>query len=125
MKLIRRWLATSAPIPEMSSENVSRYLQRAARADQFVVFDLPAKNLFAQARRMTSGGLHIEVSRQTPQLEALLRPLGEVTLIDDYGFPSVNTSPGEDGHAAQAIAQALALLAADAGVSNLVRVKTG
>lgn len=125
MKLIRRWLATSAPIPEMSAETVSQHLQRAGRPDQFVVFDLPAKNAFAQVKRMDSGGLHIEVSRHTPKLEALLRSLGEVTLIDDYGFPSVNTLPGDDGRAAQALAQALALLAADAGVTNLARVRSG
>lgn len=125
MKLIKRWLATSAPIPEISAETVCQYLQRAARSDQFVVFDLPAKNHFAQARRMKSGGLHIEVSRQTPELEALVRSLGEVTLIDDYGFPSVNVSPGDDGRVAQAVAEALALLAADAGATNLVKVRTG
>lgn len=65
------------------------------------------------------------VSWQSPDVEALPRTLGEVTLIEDYGFPSVNTSPGEDGRVAHVVAQALALLAADAGVANLTRVRTG
>ncbi|HEV2218821.1 MAG TPA: hypothetical protein VGV88_14780 [Candidatus Dormibacteraeota bacterium] len=125
MKLIRRWLATSTPIPEMTAATVSPHLERAAKPDQFAVFDLPAKNLFVQAKRMASGGLHIEVSRKTPEVEALLHTLGEVTMIEDYGFPSVNASPGDDGRVAQVIAQVLAMLAAQAGVTNLARVRNG
>ena len=125
MKLFRQWLATSASIPEMTAEMVSQYLQRAAKPDQFAVFDLPAKNTFAQVKRLASGGLHIEVSRKTPDVEAQLRTLGEVTMLDDYGFPSVDASPGNDGRVAQVIAQVLAMLAAEAGVTNLARVRNG
>lgn len=125
MRLFRRWLATSAPIPEMTAQMVSPYLQRAAKPDQFAVFDLPANNTFVQVKRMKSGGLHIEVSRKTPEVEARLRTLGDVTFIDDYGFPSADASPGDDGQVAQVIAQVLAMLAAEAGVANLARVRTG
>ena len=125
MKLIRRWLATSAPVPDITSDMVSAYLLRATNPDRFAVFDLPAKNAFVQVRRIASGGLHVEVSRRTPELESLLGTLGEMTLLDEYGFPTVNSGPGDDDRVAQVVAQALALIAATDGVANLARVRTG
>lgn len=125
MKLFRRWLATSAPIAEITPLQVSGFLQRMTKTDQFAVFDLPAPKAFAQVKRAPSGGLHVEVSQKTPAIEALLRTLGEVTYIADYGFAAADAGPGDDDRVAQVIAQVIAVLAAENGIPNQTRVRTG
>lgn len=125
MKLFRRLLATSAPIAEITPAQVAGFLQRLTKQDQYAVFDLPAKNAFAQMKRSPDGGLHVEASRRTAGVEALLKTLGDVTFIDDYGFPATDAKPGDDERVAQVIAQVIALLAAESGVANQVRARTG
>lgn len=126
MKLIRRWLATSPPIPDISTEMVAAYLLGSAKPEYFGVFSLPDSKSFVQFKRTKAGGLRLEVSKQSPQLEALLRTLGDVRVSDDeYAFLVVMSRPGDDAQVAQVVAQALALLAAVAGVANLARVRTG
>ena len=123
--LIRRWLKTSGPIENISAEAVSTFLQNLTGEGRFAVFELPKRAPFAQVKGISSGGLHVEVSRRTPELESLLRTLGDVTLTSSFGFPTATTAAGGDDRAAQVIAQALVLLAADSHVANVVRVRTG
>ena len=126
MKLIWRWLATSAPIPDISTETVAAYLVRSEKPDYFAVFSLPDSKSFVQFKRTKAGGVLLEVSKQSPQLEALLRTLGDVSVTDDeFAFLVVTSRPGDDAQVAQAVAQALALMAVGAGVTNQVRVRTG
>ena len=95
MKLIRRWLATSAPIPDPSTEVVAAYLLGAEKPDHFAVFSLPDSKSFVQFKRAKSGGLRVEVSKQSPEVEALLRTLGDVsTSGDPYAFLVVTSRPG-------------------------------
>jgi hypothetical protein len=108
----------------MSSDQVSVILQGLLKPFQFAVFDLPARNTFAQALRTPAGGLLIEVSLAQPSLETLLARLGKVTR-NELGFPSVATDAGNEGTSGQVVAQALAMLAASAGCANVCRVRTG
>ena len=126
MKLVRRWLATSPPIPDISAEMVAAYLLGSEKPDYFAVFSIPDSKSFVQFKRLKTGGLRLEVSKQSPQLEALLTTLGDVSVSDDgYAFLVVMSRPGDDAQVAQVVAQALALLAVGAGVANLVHVRTG
>jgi hypothetical protein len=126
IRLIRRWLKTSAPIADISAETVSEYLQGSPKPGQFAVFQLPDRNSFAQFKRQRTGGLLVEVSKRSPQLEALLAKLGDASISDDqFRFPIVVSRPGDDSTVAQVIASALATLATEAGVPNITRVRTG
>jgi hypothetical protein len=124
--MIRRWLATSQPIQNISPEMVRTYLQRSPRAGRFAVFELPARRTFAQFKRLEGGGVLVEISRHSPELQELLGTLGPATISDDeFRFPVVITRPGDDAHVAEVISKALATMAADAGIDNVTRVRTG
>jgi hypothetical protein len=112
-------------VTDMSPAVALTYLDRLREKDQFAIFELPAQNLFVQVMREESGGLHIEVSRSTPQLEALVGSLGVIGHVEGFGFPSTMTLPGHDERVAEMIAQALVVLAAQGGCPNETRVTTG
>lgn len=114
-----------APIADITSDAVSVTLQQLESRGQYAIFELPDPKAFVQVQRDTGGELYLEVSRRTPELEALLGQLGSVTFIEDFGFPAVDCSPGDDGRVADVIAKALAMLASASQCANEVRVETG
>lgn len=114
-----------APIADITSDAVSVTLQQLENRGQYAIFELPDPKAFVQVQRDKGGGLHLEVSLHTPELEALVGQLGNVTFIEDYGFPAVDALPGDDGRVAHVIAEALAMLASAGQYANEVRLETG
>ena len=114
-----------APISDITSDVVSLTLQQLANRGQYAIFQLPDPKAFVQVQRHEGCGLHLEVSLRTPEVEALVGQLGNVTFIEDFGFPAVDCSPGDDGRVAEVTAKALAILASATRCANEVRLETG
>jgi hypothetical protein len=124
IRLLRKWRNTSAPIAEITSTVASTYVQGLVNKGQFVVFQLPSGRAFTQLMRLETGGLRIEVSTRSDRLEKLLEPVGTVS-VNDLGFLTVVSQPGNDDTVGQVIAASMAELAAVFGCENVTRVQTG
>jgi hypothetical protein len=122
--MLRKWRNTSAPIAVIDSTVASTYLQGLVKKGQFAIFQLPADRAFAQVMRIETGGLRIEVSARSDQLEKVLEQVGAVS-TNDLGFLTVVSQPDADEIVGQAIAAALPALAAVYGCDNNTRVQTG
>jgi hypothetical protein len=124
IRMLRKWRNTSAPIAAITSAVASTYVQGLVTKGQFAVFQLPSGRAFAQVMRIETGGLRIEVSARSDQLEKLLEPVGTVSL-NDLGFLTAVSEPAADDVVGQVIAESLAALAAVYGCDNITRVQTG
>jgi len=124
IRLLRKWRNTSAPIAVITSTVATTYVQGLLKKGQFAVFQLPNGRAFAQAMRIETGGLRIEVSARSDRLEKLLEPVSTVS-INDPGFLTVVSQPGTDDTVGQVIAASLAALADVYGCENVTRVQTG
>ena len=123
IRLLRKWRNTSAPIA-VTSAVASTYVKGLVKKGQFAVFQLPSRRAFAQVMRIETGGVRIEVSARSEQLEKALEPVGTVT-VNDLGFLTVVSEPGADGMVGQVLAESIAALAAVYGCDTITSVQTG